>query len=161
MEAKSIGFRHPNTMKMKTTAHRSREADEQLLKRMQLFNEIKDLWDLKKIDKQQMMKVLLLDNHNSIIKTHTIEPVQDVNPVKLLTEIKGTHASKFVVAENRSNGDIFPKPDSLHRMDTFKTAGRRLGLPLYDYLLFSRSGYFSYAKNHFKTKTLLENYKLK
>ena len=92
-----------------------------------------------KAEKQEIVKTILLDNKNQIIKIITIAiggiNSSAVEAREVFKEPIKTNAAKIILAHNHPSGDILPSRDDIQFTRKINEAGKLFGIELIDHLI--------------------------
>jgi DNA repair protein RadC len=106
-------------------------------------------WDKDKLQFIEQFRVMLLTDTNKVLGICTIStgcPAYITIEKKILfgTALKA-NASKIILAYNHPSGILNPSTNDTVITKRIKEAGQILGIVLYDYLIVSGDGYYSFA----------------
>lgn len=113
-----------------------------------VYNLIKKYWDLNKIELQEEVKIVLLDEVNIVIgifdlsKRGLSESAVDVK-LALSVALKEL-SSNIILVHNHPKGDLNPSKVDMRMTNILKNACDVVDIKLIDHLIISKKSYFSF-----------------
>lgn len=99
--------------------------------------------------KQEHFFCMSLNGAHEVIRTRVVSigllNRTMVHPREVFADPITDRAAAIIVAHNHPSGDMNPSPDDHAVTERLKKAGEMLGVRLLDHIVFSDSGYFSFA----------------
>lgn len=100
--------------------------------------------------RQEHFFVITLDGAHQVIKkrvvTIGITNRTIVHPREVFWNAIKDNAVAIIVAHNHPSGNLEPSPDDIEITNRLKEAGEILGIHVMDHVVFSKSGYVSFAE---------------
>jgi DNA repair protein RadC len=108
-------------------------------------------WNLDKIELQEEFKVMLLNRNNKVLGIADISmggvSGTVVDPkIVFAVALKG-NASSIILCHNHPSGNLKTSEADMRITRQLKEGGLILELPIYDHLIISNDGYYSFADN--------------
>lgn len=98
-------------------------------------------------EKQEIIKTILLDNRNQIIKIVTVAiggiNASSVEVREIFSEPIKTNAAKIILVHNHPSGDITPSSDDIKITRKISEAGKVFGIELIDHIIISDRNFCS------------------
>ncbi len=101
--------------------------------------------------KQEYFLCITLNGANEIINTHIVTKgilnKTIIHPREIFALALEDRANAIIIAHNHPSGNLNPGEDDIHTTQILLDAGKLLGIPLLDHLIFSETNYYSFAEN--------------
>lgn len=101
---------------------------------------------------QEYLVAMTLDGGQRLIsqRTITIGTLETVlaHPREVFADAIADRAASVVVAHNHPSGDAKPSQKDITLTQQLSAAGHLLGIELYDHLILTKTGYFSFRQHH-------------
>jgi DNA repair protein RadC len=106
-------------------------------------------WNLDKIQLQEEFKVMLLNRNNRVLGIADISvggvSGTFVDPKKIFAIALKANASNLVLCHNHPSGNLRTSEADIRLTKKLVQAGLLLELPVYDHLIITNDGYYSFA----------------
>ncbi len=101
--------------------------------------------------KQEYFLCITLNGANEIINTHVVTKgilnKTIIHPREIFALALEDRANAIIIAHNHPSGNLDPGEDDIQTTQILLDAGKLLGIPLLDHLIFSETNYYSFAEN--------------
>src|SRR5690606_30064445 len=116
-----------------------------------VFRMVLDCWNLDTIELQEEMKVVLLNRSNQVLGIYELSKGgiagTMVDIILLLGVALKCVASNIIMVHNHPSGNLRPSQADISITDKVKLAARQVDMLLFDHLIITKDGYYSFADN--------------
>ncbi|PIB31822.1 hypothetical protein BFP78_08105 [Gaetbulibacter sp. 5U11] len=113
-----------------------------------VYNLITKYWDLNKIELQEEVKVVLLDEVNTVIGICDLSK-DSINIKLLLSVVLRAKSSNIILVHNHTSTNINPTDEDKRITIALKNACDMVDIKLLDHLIISKESYFSFKDGSF------------
>ena len=113
------------------------------------------------MQKQEHFLVISMNGANEILSIRVIcvgtKNMAIVEPREVFSEALKEHASSIILSHNHPSGQVLPSYDDIKITFRLKQAAKLLGIKVFDHIIISRTGYFSFLEHNLFNRETLSN----